>query len=176
MLYTDRIWAFLILCCVYSNSLRQPKRVHLPQGIQHYTHTPRSVCQYTLYSYMPGVKSFWDDPQNTWLHSMQHALGTVKPPGRIEPRQFPQTAVSSYSSMVYELRLANRAECADCHEILININVIIIFSRHLTDFNRTKMSSGQNLGMWWKPITRVKLIFCWNIQTHGEILNFTSPS
>lgn len=102
---TDRIWAFLIVHYVYSNSLRRPERAHLPQGIQRYaqtqahTHTPRGACQCTLRSYSPGVKSFRDDPQNTLLRSMQHAACTctVKPLGRNGPRYFPWTAVSSYS-------------------------------------------------------------------------------
>lgn len=40
--------------------------------------TPRGACQCTLCSYSPGVKSLWDDPQNTLLRSMQHAQSSPR--------------------------------------------------------------------------------------------------
>lgn len=46
---------------------------------QTHTHTPRGACQCTLYSYLPGVKYFWDGPQNTLLRSMQHAHAQRSP-------------------------------------------------------------------------------------------------
>lgn len=40
--------------------------------------TPRGACQCTLCSYSPGVKSLWDDPQNTLQRSMQHAQSSPR--------------------------------------------------------------------------------------------------
>lgn len=78
-----------------------------------HTHTHPGVPVSALFSRTrPGVKSFWVDPQNTLLHSMQHAHAQWSLWVGMGQDSFPQAAVISYSSVVHELRLANGAERA----------------------------------------------------------------
>lgn len=61
-----------LICHKESNTVHAQRRVHTQTQACTLTHTHAGACQCTLRSYSPGVKSFWDDPQNTLLRSMQH--------------------------------------------------------------------------------------------------------